>query len=440
MKKLKLFLITILSILILPSIVNAASGTIKVTSTSTVVVGNKVTVTVTLSSGTSIGSWEMNLNYDKKYLQLTNASSEAGGTSMVNSSSGTKSKKYTFTFKTLKTGSTKVSVGSYLVYAYADMSEMNISASSKTIKIITQEELEASYSKDNTLKSLTVEGYELTPSFSKDTLEYSLIVPEDTKEITIDGQKNDNTATINGLGKFEVTQGTNTFEITVKAQNGSERIYKITIEVKDNNPINVTIEDENYTVVKLKENLPTPFAYQEKTITIDNFEIPAFYSEITDITLVGLKNLNGEVDLFIYKDDAYFPYRELTGQKTIIYPLTTDKVISNYEKTTININGLEIPAYQYNKKTNQSIIYGINIENGLEGFYIYDEKNMTFALFNDLETQELLEKIDLYTYIIIGFIIILGLMFVVIIILLIKNKKKHKNLKSNFINKEIKNT
>ena len=56
--KLKLFLITILSILILPSIVNAASGTIKVTSTSTVVLGNKVTVTVTLSSGTSIGSWE----------------------------------------------------------------------------------------------------------------------------------------------------------------------------------------------------------------------------------------------------------------------------------------------------------------------------------------------------------------------------------------------
>ncbi|MBE6141103.1 MAG: hypothetical protein E7172_06230 [Firmicutes bacterium] len=443
MRKIKYFLCLSIFFLV-PFVVNAASGKISVTGTSTVVVGNKVTITVTLSSDTLMGSWQMNLNYDKNYLQLTSSTAEASGTIMAGfSEKGLTSKKYTFTFKTLKTGSTNVSVGSYMAIDYnnpSDAGKISLSTSSKTVKIITQEELEASYSKDNTLKSLTVEGYELTPSFSKDTLEYSLIVPEDTKEITIDGQKNDNTATINGLGKFEVTQGTNTFEITVKAQNGSERIYKITIEVKDNNPINVTIEDENYTVVKLKENLPTPFAYQEKTITIDNFEIPAFYSEITDITLVGLKNLNGEVDLFIYKDDAYFPYRELTGQKTIIYPLTTDKVISNYEKTTININGLEIPAYQYNKKTNQSIIYGINIENGLEGFYIYDEKNMTFALFNDLETQELLEKIDLYTYIIIGFIIILGLMFVVIIILLIKNKKKHKNLKSNFINKEIKNT
>ena len=60
MKKIKYFIITIISLLIIPLGVNAASGTIKVTGSSQVVVGNKITLTVKLSSSTKIGSWQMN--------------------------------------------------------------------------------------------------------------------------------------------------------------------------------------------------------------------------------------------------------------------------------------------------------------------------------------------------------------------------------------------
>ena len=61
MKRIKLILFSLVCLLSLPIMVNAASGKITVSSTSTVVVGNNVTVTVTLSSATSIGSWEMSL-------------------------------------------------------------------------------------------------------------------------------------------------------------------------------------------------------------------------------------------------------------------------------------------------------------------------------------------------------------------------------------------
>ena len=86
MKKIKLLLLTVFSLLIIPISVNAASGTIKVTGTSQVVVGNRVTLTVTLSSSTAIGSWEMDLSYDKNYLELVSTNSEGNGTRMVNSS------------------------------------------------------------------------------------------------------------------------------------------------------------------------------------------------------------------------------------------------------------------------------------------------------------------------------------------------------------------
>ena len=71
MKKITMIFLAIICLVLMPLNTMAASGSISVTSSSTAVVGNKITVTVTLSSSTSIGSWQMDLNYDKAYLQLT---------------------------------------------------------------------------------------------------------------------------------------------------------------------------------------------------------------------------------------------------------------------------------------------------------------------------------------------------------------------------------
>jgi len=436
MKKLKLFLITILSILILPSIVNAASGTIKVTSTSTVVVGNKVTVTVTLSSGTSIGSWEMNLNYDKKYLQLTSATTEAGGTSMVNSSSGTKSKKYTFTFKTLKTGSTKVSVGSYLVYAYADMSEMNISASSKTIKIITQEELEASYSKDNNLKSLSVEGFEISPAFNKDTLEYSVSVPEGTKEVKINATAYDSKSSVNGDGTVEVSEGANNIPIVVRAENGSEKTYTLTVNVIDQNPINVTIDGINYTVTKIRENYTCPELFTESTININDIEVPACFNENINYTLVGLKKDNGEVKNFRYNNGNYEKYTELVGTSIKLINEKYDSNVDDLEETTLKIDGIEYQAFRFSKTSKYYVVYGINVENGEKGLYVYDSVNKTFSGYDTELIDYLKNQNKIYLYVIIAFGS--GLFLSLICIILLSKRKKKINKKTNENKEELK--
>ena len=438
MKKIKYFIITIISLLIIPLGVNAASGTIKVTGSSQVVVGNKITLTVTLSSSTKIGSWQMNLNYDKNYLQLTSTNSEAGGTMMANTTAtGLTKKTYTFTFKALKTGSTKVSIDSYLVYAFDDLSQMSISTSSKTVKIMTQEELEATYSKDNDLKSLSVEGFELNEEFSKDLTAYTVTVPEDTKQITINAKENDSSASVTGTGTFDVTQGTNTFEIVVRAENGSEKTYTLTVEVKDNNPINVSIDDKNYTIVKIKEYLPQVNAYQETTVKINDFDIPAYKSDLTKMTLVGLKDTEGNIALYIYdeKNNIYTKYNEIVGNNLVIYPKETDKVLKDYELGKIKIGDLEIPAYYLSNDSRFAIIYGINVENGEEGFFKYDKETQSFLKYDDEMINKLLEQNELYSYIIIGFS---GILLIMFILLIKKNKKKKKkeNLKNDNNKKE----
>lgn len=448
MKKIKVILISLFCLLVIPKTVFAASGKINVSGTSTVVVGNNVTVTVTLSSSTLIGSWEMSLNYDKNYLQLRSATSESNGIRMAASTAtGVKSKSYTFTFKTLKKGSTSVSVGGYLAYAYADLSEISLSSNSKKINIITQAELEASYSKNNNLASLGVEGFTLTPEFNANTLEYSVIVPEDTKNVNITGTVQDKKASITGVGVQQVNQGNNKFLVTVKAENGSEKTYTINVDVKDENPIEVTVGDKKYTVVKIKENLPIASLYNEYSIKINEFDIPAYKNDYTGLVLVGLKDNEGNISLFIYDDEnnSYKEYNELKSSQITIYPLKPEENIEGYKKGNVKIQDIDVEGFYLNEDSDFFVIYGVNVETGDKGFYMYDKKMQTLIKYNDELSSLLSEKIKLYTYIIIGFISLSVVMLIIIIVLVCKKCKKKKRGKDKEkvveekINKEDKN-
>ena len=156
MKKFKLFTSIVLTILLMftaSTSLKAASGSISVRSSrSSLVVGNQVTVTVTVSSSSPLGSWEYSLNYDSSKLKLI-----SGNTHIVDyaSNGNTKSASYTYTFKSISKGKSTVSISSSNAYAF-DESQMSLSNGSTRISAITQEELEASYSKNNNLKKLGV--------------------------------------------------------------------------------------------------------------------------------------------------------------------------------------------------------------------------------------------------------------------------------------------
>lgn len=440
MKRIKKFFMAMLIGLLFPCIVNAASGSINIASSSTVVVGNKVTVTVTISSGTKMGSWQMSLNYDKSYLQLTNSTARDGGTFMIDYAEdpGVLKKTYTFTFKTLKSGTTKLSVDGYRAYVSSDLSALSLSANTKQIRIITQAELEASYSKNNNLSALEVEGFTLTPEFKTDVLEYSVVVPENTKEVNIKATVQDKRASVNGIGTQAVNPGANKFSVVVRAQSGAEKTYVINVEVKDENPINVTVNGKNYTVVKIKENLPAASLYTETTININGFEIPAYKNDNTNLVLVGLKDEEGNISLYIYNKDKneYQEYNEIGVNKITIYPLTSNEEIKGYKKDTITINSVKVDGYYYTKDSDYVIIYGINVETGDKGFYMYDKKMQSLIKYNDEYIIDLNKKIELYSYIIIGFSGVFILMIIIMIALAKKRSGKKKNQKP--IEKEIK--
>ncbi len=430
MKKIRLLLLMFFAVFALPIIVNAASGSVTISSTNKVVVGNKVTVTVTLSSDVSIGSWSMSLDYDSNYLQLTSSSTEFGGNKMVDSvATGVSSKKYTFTFQAKKSGSTNLKISNYEAYA-TDESAITLSTGSKTISIITQKELEASYSKDNNLKALEVEGFEITPEFKKDVLDYSVTVPEGTKTVNIKATKNDSRASVSGAGEVELVEGANNLKIVVRAENGSEKTYNLIVNVIDEHPINVSDAGVDYTVIKLRENYTCPPLYNESEVTIGEFTIPACHNDKTNYTLVGLKDSEGKIVNFIYNNGKYTKYKEIVGTSLNIVILNYDGKLDKLTKANVKIDGQNYEVFRLNDNSKFYVVYGMNVVTGKKDFYTYDTVNKTFTLYDQELTDALLKQNNLYFYVIIAFGVGLFLSLICIITLNI-NKKKKKNIPVN---------
>ena len=86
---------------------------------------------------------------------------------------------------------------------------------------------------NNKLRSIAVDGFTLTPTFQMDTASYDLIVDSSVASVNISAQTIDGNASITGTGTVNLNTGLNTITLTVTAQNGSVREYKLNINRRE---------------------------------------------------------------------------------------------------------------------------------------------------------------------------------------------------------------
>ena len=262
------------------TIINAACS-ISVTGPSSAVVGQSFKVSVTVPSNS--GSWEYVLSYDSSKVRQTSGPSKVVG---VTGDSRTN----TYTFTSLTSGTATFKAVNASIYDYNTETECFSGSGTLSVNMKSQAEIEASYSKNNNLASLSVEGGELSPAFNKDTLEYNVTLPVDTTKANILATAEDKTASITGIGEIDVIDGLNKVEVVVTAQHGEKKTYIINITVEELDPIKVTINGKKYTVVRkagLVDNIPTGFT--ETKVKIKNQEVIAYKNSLAKITLVALK-------------------------------------------------------------------------------------------------------------------------------------------------------
>lgn len=421
--------------------VDAATGSISITTNkSTVVVGDSVKFTVTVNSPKNMAALQYDISYNSAMLNLTSGNSSDAP---VFSGDGIKKKTYTFTFKAKKSGTATMTfnaVGATMV----GEEEIKFTSKSKSVKIITQEQLEASYSKNNNLSKLGVEGYSLSPSFSPSITSYTVNLPANTETIKVTGTKADSSASVEGLGTKSVEDGSNTIKIVVTAENGSTKTYTINAIVEELDPINVTVDDKEYTVVRKAKLLEAPSSdFIASTTKLNDHDIPTLFNEKANMTLVGLKDSEGNINLFIYKNNTYTKYNQYTFDKVTLHIL--DKEITDYVKKEdielINTNIVSIPKTDNNKITTYILkddkynyFYAINLENGKENIYRFDKEENTVQRHEFVEEQPIVvteEDKTTYQYIIIGLLAFIFLTYLIILINLLTkgNKKKVKDNK-----------
>lgn len=91
-------------------------------------------------------------------------------------------------------------------------------------------------SPNNKLSSLSVDGFVLTPSFSRDTETYDLIVDTSVSSINVLATGADSKAAISGTGTISLSGSNVDVIITVQAENGAVRTYTIHVAKQSGGP------------------------------------------------------------------------------------------------------------------------------------------------------------------------------------------------------------
>lgn len=446
MKKIFNYVFTlILSLGLFSTIVFAASYSISVTSNS-VTVGNSITLRIKGSGVT--GDF---------YISSSNSSVASVSKSSVWVENDTQS----ITIKTKKVGSVTITVtpGS----GVCDNMANEVKLSTKKITITVKDKSVSNTttttkpkSTNSYLSSLTIDGYELDSKFDKHTQEYSVTVKEGTEKIKVNAQLADSSAKVTGIGSLDVTEGLNTFDIVVTAENGSKRTYVLKVTVKEFKPINVELDGEEYTVVRKKKDLPKISDYfTSKEVTIGEDVVDGYFNESLDYTVVGLKDKFGNIKYYIYNDGKYTLYNEQVFNGTVLRIL--DKEIeAGYKKTNFDYNDSKIDAYQEVKLdivkntyaltdneitgNNFYLFYAVNMETGKEELYQYDSVEKTVQRYNTLILDMYREQSNKYYLYLLCSILVLGVVIVTFSTIIICGNKKRKkpNKKMKNINNKSK--
>lgn len=434
-------------LMILPVSVMAGNATISIDGPSSVYVGDTVKISVTVSSSQSLGSWNYNISYDDSKLSYVSTTANAAGSvADYVSGDGKKSVTYSWTYKATNAGSATFSVSGIDVYGF-DESQLSVGGSTKkTIEVkkpnsvsgggsnnngggnTTKPSTGYKYSENNNLSSLNVEGFEF--EFDKNKTDYSITVPNDTKSVKIGATAEDGKARVNGIGDFEVKEGDNLIEVVVTAENGDKKTYKLNIVVEEATPIEVKVGDDTYSVVRKADLLPNALAtFEASTTLIKGEEVPCYHSNITDFYLLGLRDKDGEIDLYRYdaKEDKFYVYNQL--QIGGIYIALLDgEVPSGYKLDKVKINEKEYSAFI--KDGAYPLLYGINLESGEKNYYSYDSNEGTIQkLLKSASASVMSEKSSLIIY---GLI---GLCIFEFIVLIASVSSKNKKLKKALRNK-----
>lgn len=123
---------------------------------------------------------------------------------------------------------------------------LNVTAEDGSVNVYKVRVIKVYKSSNNNLSELKIEGYDI--KFNKDTLEYEITVDSDVDSLDITALVEDSSAWVKIEGNDNFKEGKNEVKITVYAENGSSKTYKLLVNKKAEGKVLVDEEEKNSNV------------------------------------------------------------------------------------------------------------------------------------------------------------------------------------------------
>lgn len=200
-----------------------------------------------------------------------------------------------------------------------------------------EEKKEEEKSTNKALKELIVDNYELTPNFDPQTTKYSLTLKDSDEKLNIKATPEDEKATVDITGNGDFKVGNNIVKITVTAEDGTARIYTITVSKTNEDGVldmlklsklqisNATLEPSfdpeitNYVII----------VEDPSTIKTENVFATAEDENVEITVAENEQSENGEKVITIMLEDK-------KGSKTGVYQITVKKPVNTAASTLKN--------------------------------------------------------------------------------------------------------
>ena len=486
-----LAVILMLGCMMIPDTKAQASSLSLRVSTSSVKIGDTVTVSITVPAGVSA---TVNVTYPSGVFSFSSASDTAssnGGTvSMTIGSYGSTNTKTTGTmkFKAKAAGSATFSASAPIA-GNQDGDRVTVGGASASVRVKNESNDSTNdnsnngnhandgddnthKSADNSLASLTLSSGTLSPAFKYNVTNYTAEVANDVTSVVVSAKPSNANATVESVnGGENLAVGANKIQIVVKAENGVTATYTITVTRKESGDTDDsdTPDEEDpagtdepqeqcYEIGGVKmypseddDETQIPEGFTLSEITLWEKAYPYWVNETigTDMGLIYLVDENKENGAWYriseaspYDACAFLCFKSEYGYIIATPEKLTEAAPTGYVPETINIEGKgTVDAYVRDGDESTCLIYAVN-QDGVYGWYRYDVQDRTYMRYTEEAAAEDTQQTEPSTeqsgsqmkdlesqmrLLFYAFIVVVAILLIVIVILLIKRKQDDDN-------------
>lgn len=214
--------------------------------------------------------------------------------------------------------------------------------------------------KTNTLSSLEIENYKISPEFNKNTVNYTLTVKKDVTSVKINATLDSDKSSFNkgyGPRTVNLNYGVNTILIKVTSESKSTKTYTIKVTREDDRSSNNYLKSLNVSSGDFEFNKKTQnysFTVQNEVTSIRVFAVAEDEkSKVSGAQTYNLKEGLNKINIVVTAEN----------KQTRTYTLQVTRIVKNINKEVNNkLKSLEISNYQINFDP-ETTIYNLTIEN-----------------------------------------------------------------------------